>query len=104
MRVPVHVEVGGGEAKVCSSEDLSVSGLRMDITGVASLSELTGGRRDVPLRIALDREDPVRVVAEAIWTARREDGGQSSGWMFCAYQNGARERLAAFIEAHGDAE
>jgi hypothetical protein len=97
----IQVEVKDGEPKQYRTEDLSETGLRMDISGVSSLAELTGGHRDVGLGIVLDDgEEPARVVAEPIWTRRREDGGQSSGWMFSQYLSNARARLAAFISSH----
>ena len=67
--VDVLIEVKEGEPRKYRSEDLSETGLRLDISGVASLAELTGGYRDVGLAILLDgKENPARVVAEPIWT------------------------------------
>ncbi len=52
-------------------------------------------------RITLrEEEEPVRMMAEPIWTTRTEDGKQASGWMFCSYQRDSRERLVAFIGDH----
>jgi hypothetical protein len=66
---------------------------------VASLAELTGGYRDVGLAILIGGDEgPARVVAEPIWTRRRDDGGQSSGWMFSQYVGNAKDRLMAFVD------
>ena len=98
IAVDVLVEVKDGEPKQYRTEDVSDTGLRMDISGVVSLAELTGGYRDVGLAILIGgTENPVRVVAEPIWTRRREDGGQSSGWMFSQYIGDAKDRLASFV-------
>jgi hypothetical protein len=105
IAVDVQVEVKDGEPRRYRTEDLSETGLRMDISGVASLAELTGGYRDVGLAILIDGdENPVRVVAEPIWTRRREDGGQSSGWMFSQHIGDGRDRLASFIASQPGAD
>jgi hypothetical protein len=105
IAVDVQVEVKDGDPKQFRSEDLSATGLRMDISGVASLAELTGGYRDVGLAILIGGEDgPARVVAEPIWTRRREDGGQSSGWMFSQYVGDAKDRLDEFVDSHPGSE
>ncbi|MDA0745160.1 MAG: PilZ domain-containing protein [bacterium] len=97
--LPVILDTQNGEKATGRTQDLSESGLRMDITQVSSITDLTGGHRDVGLDIVLGpNEAPVRVMAEPIWTVRQEDGTQSSGWMFCDFLNGSRERLAAFID------
>ncbi|MEE8410041.1 MAG: hypothetical protein V3T05_10570 [Myxococcota bacterium] len=53
IAVDVLVEVKDGEPKQYRTEDVSDTGLRMDISGVVSLAELTGGYRDVGLAILI---------------------------------------------------
>ncbi len=103
ISVDVEVEVKNGEPRQFQSEDLSETGLRLDISGVSSLAELTGGHRDVGLGIFVGEDQArARVVAEPIWTRRREDGGQSSGWMFSQYIGDARERLGDFVTSRSE--
>ena len=79
------------------TDDLSESGLRMV---VSSLSDLTGGRRDVELGLVLaEAEEPVWVVSEPIWTTRTPDGRQSSGWMFSQFPEGGQERITVFLRS-----
>ncbi len=101
VELPVMVETGG-EQKICRTQDLSESGLRMDIAEVPSLSELTGGNRDVSLGIVIrEDEEPVQVLAEPIWTGKKEGGVHSSGWMFCEFTPLSKERLVKYIKSHG---
>jgi hypothetical protein len=101
IKLPVTVEAASVEGETFWTEDLSESGLRMQIPEASSLSDLTGSHRDVGFRITLrEDEEPVRMMAEPVWTARMDDGKQASGWMFCSYQGDSRERLVAFIEDH----
>ena len=101
VELPVMVETGG-EQKICRTQDLSESGMRMDIAEVPSLSELTGGNRDISLGILIrEDEEPVQVLAEPIWTGKKEGGILSSGWMFCEFTPGSKERLVKYIKSHG---
>ena len=101
VELPGMVETGGDQ-KICRSQDLSESGLRMDIAAVPSLAALTGGNRDVILGIVIrEDEEPVQVLAEPIWTGKKEGGVQSSGWMFCEFTPGSKERLVKYIKSHG---
>ena len=103
VRLSVLMKTTGGEEKTLWTEDLSETGLRMNITEVRSLSDLTGGGRDIRLGLVLDQSgDPAYLIAEPIWTKRVEDGTQPSGWMFRQYERDARQRLADFIRSHSD--
>ena len=100
VELPVRVEVGG-EQKTCKTQDLSESSLRMDIAEVPSLSELTGGNRDVRLGIVISEdEDPVEILAEPIWTGKKEGCVHSSGWMFFEFTPGSKERLMKYIKSY----
>jgi hypothetical protein len=100
VELPVRVEACG-EQKTCKTLDLSESGLRMDISELPSLSELTGGNRDVRLGIVISEdEDPVEILAEPIWTGKKEGGVHSSGWMFCEFMPGSKERLVKYIKSN----
>ncbi len=104
VRLSVLMKTTGGEEKTLRTEDLSETGLRMNITEATSLSDLTGGGRDVRLGLVFDQNgDPAYVIAEPIWTKRIEDDTQSSGWMFRQYEGDARQRLADFIRLHSSA-
>ncbi len=97
VRVPVRVKTPEGREEQFWTDDLSESGLRMV---VSSLSDLTGGRRDVELGLVLaEDEDPVWVVAEPIWTTRTPDGKQSSGWMISQFPQNGQERIADFLRS-----
>jgi len=99
IRLPVRVDTEVENGRVFWTEDLSVGGLRMDISEVSALGDLTRGLREVGLSIELDPgQPPVETVAEPVWTTRAEGERLSCGWMFCRYQGNARERLTAFIE------
>ncbi|MDP6778628.1 MAG: PilZ domain-containing protein [Candidatus Latescibacteria bacterium] len=98
IELPVLVDGAGEGENRFMSADLSETGLRMDITEVASPGDLTRGSRSVGLSIVLaEDQDPVKVRGELIWTKRDEDGKQFSGWMFCDYPDDSRDRLAEFI-------
>lgn len=98
IELPVLIGGSGGDENRFMTADLSETGLRMDITGVASPSDLTRGSRSVALAIVLaEDQDPVNVYAELIWTKSEEDGKQFTGWMFCDYPGDSRDRLAEFI-------
>ena len=102
VRLPVRMGTRAAEGQEFWTEDLSEGGLRMDITGDASLGELMGGHRDVELRIPLEEgSEPVRVMAEPVWTLRTEDNRLSSGWVFCRYYGDAQERISARIQGQG---
>ena len=102
IRLSVRVETEVGNGKEFWTEDISASGLRMDISPLSSVGDLTGGLREVWLSITLNQDDePVQVSAEPIWTTGGERDGHSSGWMFCKYRGDARDRLAALVGAGG---
>ena len=95
--MPVRVKTPEGGEEQFWTNDLSESGLRMVIS---SLSDLTGGGRDIELGLVLaEAEEPVWVVAEPIWTTRTPDGRQSSGWMFSQFPQNGQEQIAAFLRS-----
>ena len=101
IRLPVLVETREGQVLKMWTLDLSESGLRMDITDSASLSDLTWGNRDVEVGIVVDEaQDPIQVLAEPIWTTRNEDGTLASGWMFGRFRGEGQGRLASFLRSY----
>ena len=99
VELPVVIMVApDGKEIICCSKDLSPTGLKLDISSVPNLSELTGGHRDLPMQIKFEgEEEPIRVISQPIWTERHGDR-MLSGWMFSDYQGDAKERLMGFVE------
>jgi ribosome-associated toxin RatA of RatAB toxin-antitoxin module len=84
------------------TRDLSESGLGMETAQDISSSISEADGQSIEFNIVINpTEDPVRVVAKAVWTRRRStDGTLSKGWNFTDYHGDGKEQLAAFIHAN----
>jgi hypothetical protein len=101
VNVRLAVRIAGSE-QTFYTLDLASGGARIGIGRQASLADVTGGSRDVRIRILLEPGQPeVEVVGEPVWTVRGEDGELSTGWMFTRYEGDGHERLKAFVDSVG---
>ena len=98
-RILVLVKAQEGDDRMCRTEDVSETGLRIDISEFPAIADLTGGNREVRIGIVSgEGEEPIQLVAEPIWTTKSEHGTRMSGWMFCEYPGDTRERLLKLIQ------
>ena len=98
-RLMVLITVHEGDEWMCRAEDVSETGVRIDLSEVPTIADLTGENREV--RVSLvprEGEEPIQLVAELIWTDPDEEGTRTSGWMFCEYPGDARGRLLKLVQ------
>lgn len=101
--VPILVEALGREGTSFRAKDLSEDGFSIEVVEASPLASSEAGDPGLEFNIVVSPdEEPINVVAKAVWTLRSEDGTLTLGWVFSAYRGDGKERLSALVRADHD--